>query len=60
MLLLDTKNKKIIFAMVMLVLWGTAGVVYAIKNNLLYSIVSFAVVLGMGVKLYNIMKDPNK
>lgn len=59
-MLLDTKNKKIIFAMVMIVLWGAAGVVYAIKDNLLFSIISFAVVLGIGVKLYNTTKDPSK
>ncbi|MFD0871625.1 MULTISPECIES: hypothetical protein [Paenibacillus] len=59
-MLLDTKNKKIIFAVIMIIIWGTGGVVYAAKGNPWLSVAAFAVVLGMGVKLYSTMKKSEK
>ncbi|BFH14133.1 hypothetical protein WJ0W_001635 [Paenibacillus melissococcoides] len=59
-MLLDTKKKKIRFAVIMLAVWGTGGVIYAIKGSLLLSIVAFAVALGMGLKLYGALKQSDK
>ncbi|MBG9791605.1 hypothetical protein ABD76_03360 [Paenibacillus dendritiformis] len=59
-MLLDTKKKKISFAVIMLAVWGAGGVIYAIKGSLLLSIVAFAVALGMGFKLYGALKHPDK
>ncbi|BFH68680.1 MAG: hypothetical protein E6230_18930 [Paenibacillus dendritiformis] len=58
--MLDTKKKKISFAVVMLAVWGAAGVIYAIKGSLLLTIVAFAVALGTGFKLYGALKHSDK
>ncbi|SMF90415.1 hypothetical protein SAMN05661091_5031 [Paenibacillus uliginis N3/975] len=59
-MLLDTKNKKMIFYIAMIVLWGATGVAYTVKKDLLLSLISFALVLGIGVKLYNTIKDSHE
>lgn len=59
-MLLNSKKKKMLFYGIMVAVWGGAGIIYAVKSNLLFSAAAFVVALVMAAKLYGAVKSPDR
>ncbi|MEI0735833.1 hypothetical protein VQ056_02740 [Paenibacillus sp. JTLBN-2024] len=49
-----------LFYGIMVAVWGGAGIIYAVKSNLLFSAAAFVVALAMAAKLYGAVKSPDR